>query len=203
MERYGTLESPFDSEYLVAVLEEAGFKDVRRFVEVDRLVEIGDGSGSKLNKTLVDAAARGNTQPETNTILATNPVSRAQRDEPAYKARIQPLGDWRREGEELALRLSVANTGRAWWPARVEADHWQGIVTVGPYLVRSDGTRDELPRTGLPRPLAAGESTELELRLPRVVLAGASTVEVDLMHESIAWFADRGSPTLSVPLLDA
>jgi SAM-dependent methyltransferase len=200
MERHGTLESPFDPEYLVAVVEEAGFEDVRRFVEVDRLVEIGDGSRSKLNETLVDAAERGSTQPETNTILATNPVSRGLRDEPGHNARIQPLGEWRREGEGLALRLSVANTGLVWWPASVEGDHRQGIVTVGPYLVRSDGARDELPRTLLPRPLAAGESTELDLRLPLGALVGANTVEVDLVHEGVVWFSERGSPTLSVPL---
>jgi SAM-dependent methyltransferase len=203
MERHGTLESPFDPEYLVAVIEEAGFSDVRRLVEVDRLVEIGDGGGSRLNETLADAAARGSTQPETNTILATNPVARSLGDEPAYNARIQPLGDWRREGEEFTLRLSVANTGRAWWPARVEADHRQGIVTVGPHLVRPDGAREELPRTLLPRPLAAGESAELEVRLPLASLAGADAVEVDLVHEGVVWFAERGSPTLSVPLRTA
>ena len=40
MERYGTLESPFDPEYLEEVVERAGFAEVRRFAEVDELVDL-------------------------------------------------------------------------------------------------------------------------------------------------------------------
>ena len=40
MEQYGTLESPFDPEYLVAVLEEAGFEQVTRFAAVDELLDV-------------------------------------------------------------------------------------------------------------------------------------------------------------------
>src|SRR5437667_442173 len=37
-----TLESPFDPRYLLDVVREAGFEDVRRLIEVDELVAIGD-----------------------------------------------------------------------------------------------------------------------------------------------------------------
>ena len=40
MERFGTLESPFDPDYLVEVVERAGFTNVRRLVEVDELVDL-------------------------------------------------------------------------------------------------------------------------------------------------------------------
>src|SRR6476660_7336089 len=40
MERYGTLESPFEPKYLEEVVERAGFVEVRRFVEVDELVDL-------------------------------------------------------------------------------------------------------------------------------------------------------------------
>ena len=42
MEEYGTLESPFDPEYLVAVLEEAGFTQVTRFAAVDELLDVSE-----------------------------------------------------------------------------------------------------------------------------------------------------------------
>ena len=45
MELYGTLESPFDPAYLEEVVAKAGFTEVRRFVEVDELVEVGDVGG--------------------------------------------------------------------------------------------------------------------------------------------------------------
>ena len=40
MEQYGTLESPFDPEYLVSVLEKAGFEDVSRYAAVDELLDV-------------------------------------------------------------------------------------------------------------------------------------------------------------------
>ncbi len=40
MQRYGTLESPFDPEYLEEVVVRAGFVHVRRFAEVDELIDL-------------------------------------------------------------------------------------------------------------------------------------------------------------------
>ena len=40
MEQYGTLESPFDPEYLVSVLEKAGFEGVTRYAAVDELLDV-------------------------------------------------------------------------------------------------------------------------------------------------------------------
>src|SRR5205823_3953957 len=64
MERYGTLESPFDPAYLEQVVAEAGFDDVRRFVEVDELIEVGDVGGmvGRLREQL--AFRLGRKQPE-------------------------------------------------------------------------------------------------------------------------------------------
>src|SRR5437763_14856693 len=42
MRVHRTLESPFDPRYLLDVVREAGFEDVRRLLEVDELVAIGD-----------------------------------------------------------------------------------------------------------------------------------------------------------------
>ncbi len=41
MEQHGTLESPFEPEYLVEVLEQAGFEQITRYARVDELFEIG------------------------------------------------------------------------------------------------------------------------------------------------------------------
>ena len=42
MEEYGTLESPFDPAYLLAVLKEAGFTQIARFAAVDDLLDVSD-----------------------------------------------------------------------------------------------------------------------------------------------------------------
>ena len=55
MEQYGTLESPFDPEYLVEVLEQAGFEDVTRFARIDELFEIG--RSARRSQQLEPAAA--------------------------------------------------------------------------------------------------------------------------------------------------
>ena len=54
MEEYGTLESPFDPEYLVAVLGEAGFTQVTRFAAVDELLDVSERAS-----TSCDASRRG------------------------------------------------------------------------------------------------------------------------------------------------
>ena len=81
MEQYGTLESPFDPEYLRWSVEEAGFVDVRQFMEVDRLVPLDDagaavGPPHRLGADPRRAAGR----PETNTLIATKPVADAGGD---------------------------------------------------------------------------------------------------------------------------
>ena len=45
MKRYGTLESPFEPEYLEEVVKRAGFVEVRRFAEVDELVDLSSAGG--------------------------------------------------------------------------------------------------------------------------------------------------------------
>ena len=74
MEVYGTLESPFDPAYLEEVIAQAGFTDVRRFVEVDELVEIGD-VGGMFNRMREHFSYRvGRRAPETNILIATKPL---------------------------------------------------------------------------------------------------------------------------------
>ena len=68
MEQYGTLESPFDPEYLVAVLGEAGFTQVTRFAAVDELLDVSEGA-RELRR--IEARIEN---PPMNTVIAVNPV---------------------------------------------------------------------------------------------------------------------------------
>ena len=73
MERYGTLESPFDPEYLEEVVVRAGFVQVRRFVEVDELVDLPSTQGRFRG---FGALRRRRLQPEYNVVHALQPVAR-------------------------------------------------------------------------------------------------------------------------------
>lgn len=195
MERYGTLESPFDAEYLVAIITEAGFTDVTQLAAVDELLDV-----SSPNEELQRVAARLE-HPPMNTVVAINPIP-AELSDSAFAARIVNAGTWSDspDGRNFVLPLEITNVGRSFWPNELgNSIHSHGVVTLGPHFV-ADGERIELQRSVLPRGLSAGESVGSELRVPRDSVGGRSELSVDLVREGIAWFADYGSASLTIPL---
>jgi SAM-dependent methyltransferase len=199
MEEYGTLESPFDPEYLVAVLGEAGFTQVKRFTAVDELLDVSD---AKRELRRIETRLQ---YPPMNTVIAVNPVPAYVSEEgKGFHARIEATGSWEPTagGDELSLPITVTNDGRSFWPASTSDDLPPGVVTIWPYLPAGDGDKVALTRVSLPRSLASGESIEAEVRIPRAGVAGRTEVGIDLVREGIAWFADYGSSPLIVPLPD-
>jgi SAM-dependent methyltransferase len=169
MRDYGTLESPFDPEYLVDVIREAGFEEVQRFAAFDELLDVSAAEGEVLR---VEKRLR---HPPMNTVVGVSPTRVAE----AFAGLIEPLA---RDGE--SLRVAVKNTGRSYWPSELDGTVQHGVVTLGPYL-QSDGERVELPRSPLPKPLAAGESVEAVVLVPP-----DQEVTLDLVREGIDWFGD-------------
>jgi SAM-dependent methyltransferase len=197
MEEYGTLESPFDPEYLVAVLNKAGFTQVTRFAAVDELLDL-----SERTRELERIEARME-NPPMNTVIAMNPVpAEIASDAPDFLGRLEPAGSWqsRRDGQDLAMAITVTNAGRGFWPAGIGPSFPPGTVTLGPYLPGGDGERLELPRVPLPRSLSPGESVGAEISITAASLEGGREVRIDLVREGIAWFADYGSSPLVLPL---
>jgi SAM-dependent methyltransferase len=189
MKEYGTLESPFDAEYLVAVLEGAGFTDVKRFAALDELLDV---SAPEEELRRVNERLR---HPPMNTVVAMSPATVEQ----AFAARIEP-GAWGHAADgSLSLAVTVTNDGRSFWPDELGSTIQHGVVTIGPYL-EDGGRRVELPRCALPRGLSSGESVEAVLRIPRGDAEGRVELHVDLVREGIAWFADYGSEPVVVPL---
>jgi SAM-dependent methyltransferase len=195
MEEYGTLEAPFDPDYLVDVIERSGFINLRRLVEVDALF---DTSNPRAAKAHVESAVR---HPQTNTIIAMNPIAAELAGLPPFMAQIESQGPWseRSGGRELVRSLRITNAGRNIWSVGRSFPFPPGAVTVGCYVPTPSG-RQELPRTLLPRALAPGESTEVELVLSPKDLEGTDEVVVDLVREGITWFCDAGSQALVLPL---
>jgi hypothetical protein len=52
----------------------------------------------------------------------------------------------------------------------------------------------------LPHDVAPGERHVLDLTLPPIAAPGTYVVVIDLVIEGVAWFAERGSMPLEVPL---
>jgi hypothetical protein len=198
MEEYGTLESPFDADYLVAVLDRAGFVQVTRFAAVDELLDVSERA-----RELERLEARLE-HPPMNTVIAVNPVpTELSAEGREFLATIEPADVWQtRDGEELALSITVTNAGRGFWPAGMGPTFPLGMVTLGPYLAAEGERRLELPRVPLPRSLSPGESVGAEVRVSRAAVEGSGELRLDLVREGIAWFADYGSQPLIVPFPD-
>jgi hypothetical protein len=197
MEEYGTLEAPFDPEYLEAVLTAAGFAQVTRFAAVNELLDVSAGE-SELQR--VESLLKN---PQMNTVIAFNPVpAELPGADRSFAARIEIEGAWRAspDGQQLSLPITLTNAGRGYWPAAADTSVPYGVVTLGPYLPTDDGGRIELPRLALPRSLASGESAAAEIQVPVASVEGRREVAIDLVREGIAWFADYGSTPLVVPL---
>jgi SAM-dependent methyltransferase len=196
MERYGTLESPFDADYLEEVVRSAGFGEVRRLVEVDDLVD----PGRPRRRLPWRKAGRVPGRPEYNVIHAVNPFP-GSAELGAFAALLDPDGTWHADGDELVLAVKVVNTGRAFWPAGRWHPFPHGSVTLGSYLPGPHGEREvELPRTTLPRALSPGDSVAVEVRVPREQVEGRDAIAIDLVREGVFWFADAGSDPLVVPV---
>jgi SAM-dependent methyltransferase len=198
MERYGTLESPFDPDYLEEVVMQAGFTSVRRLTEVDELVDLSRPGrrfglfGRKPKKV--------EPRLEYNVIHALNPSPGVANDGiDAFSALLEPQGNWRTNGRELVLTLKVTNTGQAFWPAARWHPFPLGSVTVGPYLPGPHGEREiELRRTTLPSSLSPNDSVTLTVRVPREQVRGRDAIAIDLVREGLFWFAEAGSQPLII-----
>jgi SAM-dependent methyltransferase len=191
MEEYGTLESPFDPEYLVEVVRKAGFTHVTRVAAVDELLDVS-AEEAELERIAVRLR-----NPPMNTLIAVNAESDATQ---SFGALIQADGAWRADDEVLSLPIAITNIGSRYWAAEAPTAGQHGVVTVGPYLRPEEGNRIELPRSQLPRALSTGDEAVVDVRVPRSRVSGRVEVEIDLVREGIAWFADYGSTPVVVAL---
>jgi hypothetical protein len=193
-----TLESPFDPRYLLEVVREAGFEDVRRLLEVDELVSIDD-LRQPFNAIARFLRYRGG-HGDINTVVARKPVGlEARSDATNFFGRIESLGDWEDSSDpgEKLIWVEVTNEGHAFWPMATGFPYPSGVVTVGPYAIDDAGERVELGRTMLPHSVSPGSSARVLVRVPGEATLGE--VRIDLVREGLAWFSELGSQPLVVP----
>jgi hypothetical protein len=103
-----------------------------------------------------------------------------------------------RAGERATLRLRVRNAGGSAWPSRGDT---RGMfqVNAGDRWLDSEGARvvnDLDGRTALRADLAPGAGVELELDVNAPKEPGEYTLEVDMIHEGVTFFREKGSAPL-------
>jgi len=106
----------------------------------------------------------------------------------------------------------IVHTGTAWTvPVTIEnASHvvWCSgshfMIRASYHLYRRIDGRDELVafdnvRTPLPQPLAPGQQATVAMEISAIDEPGEYIVEVDMLHEFVSWFAERGFPGFRLP----
>jgi len=102
-------------------------------------------------------------------------------------------------GGKAAVRAAVRNRGDARWPA----DVFRRPIRLGNHWRARDGEMLRLDDARAPLwcDVDAGDELELELTVTAPDDPGSYELELDVVQEGVAWFADRGSPTVRLPVV--
>ena len=196
MERFGTLESPFDPEYLRWCVQEAGFVDARQFMEVDRLVALDDTSGALGLLTGWIRARRG--RPQTNTLIAAKPMADLGGGD-AWRGLVSVAGPAAAApGGATRVPLRIQNTGRAFGQPQ-PATRTRRAPSTSRLFCSTVRERVELPRIELPHSLPGGGEILIDLVVPWEY-RDRGEILVGLVREGMAWFPEDGSPPARLQL---
>jgi hypothetical protein len=104
-----------------------------------------------------------------------------------------------RVGQKEMLDVILRNTSSAVWPALPRHDgrfqvhlgnHW--LDENGKTFMADDG------RSGLPFDIKPGKEVKMKLTVTPPSNPGDYILEIDVVQESVAWFAQKGSKTLRI-----
>ncbi|OLB62757.1 MAG: hypothetical protein AUI11_04215 [Acidobacteria bacterium 13_2_20CM_2_66_4] len=100
-------------------------------------------------------------------------------------------------GEPITLDVEITNNSRLAW---LQND--VGRVTIGNHWLDRHGEmiRRDDGRTGVPQIVHAGEAVHVPLTVTLPREDGEYECELDLVHEGVFWFTDKGSASLRLPV---
>jgi hypothetical protein len=101
-------------------------------------------------------------------------------------------------GEKLSIRFKVKNTGYSTWPA-VGDKEGRYQVNIRNRWLNADGSVEVTGLDGgtaMAADLAPGKEVELPLSITAPRTPGEYIVEVDMVHEGVTWFYERGATPL-------
>jgi SAM-dependent methyltransferase len=102
-------------------------------------------------------------------------------------------------GETERLQVEVQNLGDENWPARGGPD-WRGWITIGNHWLDADGSMviHDDGRSPLPHDVAPGQTVTIALDVKAPLAPGRYILELDMVQESVTWFATMGSQTTRI-----
>jgi hypothetical protein len=107
-----------------------------------------------------------------------------------------------RAGERREIVFAVRNLGSEAWPARGD-DHGRYQVNIGDRWLEAGSGRvvnDLDARTALPADLQPGGRVNLTLSVTAPRSPGDYVLEIDMVHEGLTFFREKGSTPLRLPV---
>lgn len=195
MREFRTLESPFDSDYLRALLNENGFAIVGDYVSVNGLFERDMLEGGQLPLKTVDTDYY---------YLNCVKVSEGQRASSVRDSRAPGVLSARfslrdvlpervAAGDNLSVPLNIENSGDTLWLTGRTTR--AGTVMPAVRVFDESGTlvnefHGEPP---LPHAVAPGQTVGITIQYVAPSSPGKYTVKIDLVDQQVCWFEHRGS----------
>jgi len=144
------------------------------------------------------------TQPTPHPVANTADPNVARPDapfpDPAYRAQlslVDPLTTLK-AGQKQTINVKVKNISNIAWIVYGTQPGVKYRVAVGDAWLDKDGkvltTMDG--RIGLPHDLGPGKDVDVPLVITAPAQAGDYVLQLDVVHEGVAWFADKGSEVL-------
>jgi hypothetical protein len=96
--------------------------------------------------------------------------------------------------EKVDIRFRVRNLGNGAWPA-VGTKDFRYQVNMGDRWI-ADGAKVEDNRAVMKGDLAPGAETQMTLTVNAPRTPGEYTLEIDMVHEGVTWFSERGARPL-------
>jgi hypothetical protein len=103
-----------------------------------------------------------------------------------------------RVGEQVEMRFKVKNLGNATWPS-VGFENFRYQVNLGSHWIGNNTTIDAA-HAGMNGDLMPGAETEITVKLTAPTKPGDYSLEIDMVHEGVTWFKDRGARPLVIPV---
>lgn len=103
-----------------------------------------------------------------------------------------------RIGEQVEMKFKVKNLGNATWPS-VGFENFRYQVNLGSHWI-GNGTTIDAAHAGMNGDLMPGAETEITVNLTAPTRPGDYSLEIDMVHEGVTWFKDRGARPLVIPV---
>lgn len=102
-------------------------------------------------------------------------------------------------GEQATLNVKVRNASTVQWPVSGRPGDGFFQVNLGDHWQDSAGKEAKIDdRIAMPRSLDRGEEVEIQLPVKAPDKAGDYVLEIDMVQEGVAWFAQKGSEPLKL-----